>query len=504
MNIVQLNKIIKQISSCTELVHSYSDLSPYEYWNAEGVEYGSICFCIKKTRMRNNTAEYTALLYYGDRLLQDGSNKNQIWSDSNEVLQSIVGTVNMNSDGNITVAYPYDITHFEQKFADNLAGAYAQLVITVNGVDECGKLVYGYESQSGDIKLESIVETITINGEYDIVPSKEYDAISDVKVVVNVTPDPKDTFARIGYNEENAGEFLDQFSDDLGISATFLREWNNGLAETALWDIYQNVIRYLPAIDLKKRPTNLSTPTFREWPLLQVVPSLDFTGRTNLNNLFYNCKSLVSVGKIIGTGAVTNMQNMFVGCRSLQSVDISELDTSNVTNLYRIFSSCEMLNNLDLSKWDTSNVTTLDGAFTYCYLLSNLNVSNWDTSNVTSVLGTFESCNSLESLDISGWDLSKVTNINRFLGSYSDNKYLINLKFGKNLKISWTGYGSPYRLPNLTVESLLSIIDGLYDFTGNGETPTSSQGQIQFGTTNLNKLTDEQKAVATNKGWILT
>lgn len=504
MNIVQLNRIVKQVANCVELVHSYSDSSPYEYWNTENVKYGSICFCIKKTRMRANITEYTALMYYGDRLLQDGSNKNEVWSNANDVLQNIIGTLNYTSDGSISVAYPYDITHFEQKFADNLAGAYAQIVITVTGIGECGNLLYGYEGSQGEIKLESIVKTITVNGEYDIVPSKEYDAISDIKVVVNVTPDPKETFARIGYNEENASKFLNQFSDDLGISATFLREWNNGLAETALWDIYKNVIQYLPAIDLKKRPTNLSTPTFREWPLLQVVPSLDFTGRTNLNNTFYNCKSLVSVGKITGTGAVTSMQNMFVGCRSLQSVDISELDTSNVTSLYRIFSSCEMLNNLDLSKWDTSNVTSLDSAFTYCYLLSNLKVSNWNTENVTNVSGTFESCSSLTSLDISGWNLSKVTNIARFLGSYSDNTYLINLKFGKNLKVSWTGYGSPYRIPNLTVESLLSIIDGLYDFTGNGETPTSSQGTCQFGTTNLNKLTDEQKAVATNKGWTLT
>ena len=454
--------------------------------------------------MRNNTAEYTALLYYGDRLLQDGSNKNQIWSDSNEVLQSIVGTVNMNSDGNITISYPYDITHFEQKFADNLAGAYAQLVITVTGVDECGKLVYGYESQSEDIKLESIVKTITVNGEYDIVPSKEYDAISDIKINVAVAPDPVDTFASIGYNEENTGEFLNQFRDSIGISATFLREWDNGLAETALWDMYMNVIQYLPAIDLKKRPSYLSTPTFSNWSLLQVVPSLDFTGRTNLSNTFYNCKSLVSVGKIIGTEAVTSMGSLFSGCIVLQFVDVSELVTSNVIQLSNIFSNCELINNLDLSKWDISNVTSLSGVFSHCRSLSNLKVSNWDTSNVTNVSGTFENCNSLKSLDISGWDLSKVTNITRFLGYYSDNIYLTNLKFGKNLKISWTGYGSPYRLPNLTVESLLSIIDGLYDFTGNGETPTSSQGQIQFGTTNLNKLTDEQKAVATNKGWILT
>ena len=145
MNIVQLNRIVKQVANCVELVHSYSDSSPYEYWNTENVKYGSICFCIKKTRMRSNITEYTALMYYGDRLLQDGSNKNEVWSNANDVLQNIIGTLNYTSDGSISVAYPYDITHFEQKFADNLAGAYAQIVITVTGIGECGNLLYGYE-----------------------------------------------------------------------------------------------------------------------------------------------------------------------------------------------------------------------------------------------------------------------------------------------------------------------------------------------------------------------
>ena len=56
----------------------------------------------------------------------------------------------------------------------------------------------------------------------------------------------------------------------------------------------------------------------------------------------------------------------------------------------------------------------------------------------------------------------------------------------------------------LNVNSLLSILNGLYDFTGNGETPTSSQGKLTLGSTNLAKLSDEQKAIATDKGWTLS
>ena len=55
--------------------------------------------------------------------------------------------------------------------------------------------------------------------------------------------------------------------------------------------------------------------------------------------------------------------------------------------------------------------------------------------------------------------------------------------------------------PTLTVQSLMNVINILYDCRANGETTTRT---VTLGTTNLNKLTDEQKAVATNKGWDLT
>ena len=184
MNIVQLNNFIEKIVSCTETVKSFYTNSVYECWNTEEVKYGSISFCITKTQMRERTMTYDAIIYYGDRLLEDKSNRNAIWSDATQVIQSIIGTVN-GIDGEITISYPYNLTLFEQKFADELAGAYAEISIEVEGIGECGDLLYGYENEEG-IKLESVVKTFTVNGEYDIIPSDGFDAISDVKVIVDV------------------------------------------------------------------------------------------------------------------------------------------------------------------------------------------------------------------------------------------------------------------------------------------------------------------------------
>ena len=107
MNIVQINNFIKKIANCTELVHSFYTNSVYECWNSKGnVDYGSVVFCIKKTRMRERTMIYDAIMYYGDRLLDDKSNRDAVWADATNVIQSIIGTIN-NIDGNVSVAYPY-------------------------------------------------------------------------------------------------------------------------------------------------------------------------------------------------------------------------------------------------------------------------------------------------------------------------------------------------------------------------------------------------------------
>ena len=67
--------------------------------------------------------------------------------------------------------------------------------------------------------------------------------------------------------------------------------------------------------------------------------------------------------------------------------------------------------------------------------------------------------------------------------------------------------------PNLTVVSLENIIRDIYDWNTNSENKNKSDfdfmnhtGEVMYlgiGSVNLSKLTDEQKAVAINKGWTL-
>jgi hypothetical protein len=53
--------------------------------------------------------------------------------------------------------------------------------------------------------------------------------------------------------------------------------------------------------------------------------------------------------------------------------------------------------------------------------------------------------------------------------------------------------------PNLTKESVMNVIDNLYD----RKTAGYSVVTLPFHTNSLNLLSDEEKAIATNKGWTL-
>ena len=204
---------------------------------------------------------------------------------------------------------------------------------------------------------------------------------------------------------------------------------------------------------------------FYNCPFLTIGPLLDTSSVTNMNYMFYNCFELTTIPQL-DTSKVTNMSYMFYGCSKLTSIPL--LDTSSVTDMSYMFQSCSSLTSIPLL--DTSSVTNMSYMFYGCYYLTSIPLLN--TSSVTNM---------------------------GYLFGYSQVSTLTDLGGFKDLKISITSYFLDYA-PNLTVESLMNVINNLYDLTANGV----SGKTLKFGTTNLNKLTADQIAVATNKGWTLT
>lgn len=207
-----------------------------------------------------------------------------------------------------------------------------------------------------------------------------------------------------------------------------------------------------------------------------------FAPRTGENcyNMFYNCKFLITIPRL-DTSKVTDMSYMLSYCTSLTS--IPQFDTSNVTTMESMFSDCSSLNSIPLL--DTRSVTNMGGMFAGCSYITS--IPQLDTSNVTDMSYMFEGCSSLTS--IPQLNTSKVTNMSSMfdlcrslttLGGFSGLKVNLDLHY----------------CTALTKESLLNVFNEAADVT-------SSPKTLTLGTKNLNKLTDEEKAIATNKGWVL-
>ena len=222
------------------------------------------------------------------------------------------------------------------------------------------------------------------------------------------------------------------------------------------------------------------------------VSSLDTSKATNMQHMFYYCNKLTSLDvSNFNTSKVKNMSYMFGFCNILTLLEgLNNFNTSNITDMSYMFYSCNNLATLDLSSFDTSNVTNMANMFYYCNNLTSIDVSSFDTSNVTNISYIFQNCNKLASLDLSNWDISKVTASYAISNAFNC-PALTDFKAPKNINVA-VDFS---KCTNLTHDSLMSIINNL--------TTKTSTTKLTLGTTNLAKLTDDEKAIATGKNWTL-
>lgn len=221
---------------------------------------------------------------------------------------------------------------------------------------------------------------------------------------------------------------------------------------------------------------------------------IDVSNVTSFYNAFANNKTIENVNvSNWNTLQVTNMRSTFYICDKLQSVSCENWRLDNCTSMYAMFDSCLALKNFDPSRWNTSKVTNMEWVFIRCASLTSLDLSNWDTSQVTIMNNFFNSCTSLTSLDISGWNTSKVHGMRNMLNNCvsletlkCDNLILPNIELG-NIGLVYS--------TKLSVDSIVGLLNAL---------PQSDKGySFQIGSDNIGKLSDEQKAIATDKGWTL-
>ena len=256
------------------------------------------------------------------------------------------------------------------------------------------------------------------------------------KVVVEV-PDLNGSYNE-GYNQGKIDGINEQKSKLESISIT-----ENGTYDKE--DGYNHIevnVNAVPKINVKEAGIKFGQSTFTKVP-----EWADFNGIYDMSYMFSNCKNLQTIPQI-DTSNATNMSYMFYNCNSLQT--IPQIDTSNVTNMNNMFYNFTGNKTLiSLPKFNCQKVTNIISYFSYY-------------ADGMSVL-----------TDVGGWE---------------------------NLKCEWNDKYGLASCPNLTYQSCINILNGLYDFVGNGE---SIRRTLKVHPNFLTTV-GEEISIGTAKGWTIS
>lgn len=215
---------------------------------------------------------------------------------------------------------------------------------------------------------------------------------------------------------------------------------------------------------------------------------------------FANCYEITSV--TIPDGVKLN-NNIFQKCTALTSV---RLPSDLIKIPYGLFMNSSKLSSLTIP----SGVTEIGGqAFYNCSALTSITLPEGLTtfsdtqhfygtgitsitvpSGVSVLKSTFQYATKLVTVTIKG-DITETNN------AFIQCSALTNVTFEKTVKVT----NNNFKFNNsskLTVASMVNILNAIVDNSGE-----ETQYTVYFGSTNLAKLTDEQKAIATAKNIIL-
>ena len=219
------------------------------------------------------------------------------------------------------------------------------------------------------------------------------------------------------------------------------------------------------------------------------LAKLDFSGSENVTDTSWTFAYNVNIehfNELFDTSNVRYMSCMFYYCYKLKSVVIDVYSASDMSSM---FSSCHELEEVVFKRgtgtlWDAMNM------FSHCQKLKKLPLLRGFSGKTTSM---FLSCEALE--EVPAYDLSGVTTTNS-VSAVSGNMFygctsLKRIKcFGLTVAVN-ISYSTQF-----TREALVEILTNLSNARSGSQTLT-------MGATNLAKLTEDDIAIATAKGWTL-
>lgn len=172
-------------------------------------------------------------------------------------------------------------------------------------------------------------------------------------------------------------------------------------------------------------------------------------------------------------------------------------DTSQITNTYNMFYQNKNL--IEAPSFNVENVKISTQMFSECSNL--LTVPDYNFVNNTMMLNMFNNCTNLETIGLI--DCSSIYGLNGAFYRCNSLKNMSGLKdIGKGYNASVSSGSSSYQInlyyaSQLTHESLINIINNLYDIKTKG----CNIQDLYIGSTNIKKLTADEISIATSKGW---
>lgn len=161
----------------------------------------------------------------------------------------------------------------------------------------------------------------------------------------------------------------------------------------------------------------------------------------------YSLKDFIKKIPLINTKNLRNIESFFLGCRNL--IQVPRIDTSNVIGCDSFFFNCENLEEISLLNF----------------------------ASVNSCSYMFSGCSKLKRIE-----------------GFKDYGKGFFFNTPENDSYKTIGLGES---PLIEHQSLINIFNNLYDLKSNNKKPQ----KIYLGATNIAKLTEEEIAIATNKGW---
>ena len=538
MTLFDIIRNLQAIAAQEPSVRSVSDGDIYDCLNAAvDIKYG-VFHITQDTHTTNGDLDVWGLnLFYIDRLLDNGENRLSIQSAGITILENVL----RNFADTFGAEYMNNIvyTPFTQRFKDNCAGVFCKISISTvmdNLCAEGGKIVlvknqdksiditsngrynvtpdYGYSGlgsvdinvdvQGGEplppiepVLQEKSIDIIS-NGSYSVSPDAGVDGLNRVDITVNVpsTSEPKLQSKKYDITEDGTYTVLpDEGYDGLERVDIFAYTGSHCDSEETYRTYTRNgtyeITPSNPDYFIRKANVTVNVPStpyvvpdkmsfahseFTAFPF----DDFDFSQKTNFYSCWRSCISLKEF-PLINVSNGTYFGLAWYDCQSLTEFPL--LDVSKGTNFVNAWADCYKLTSFPML--DLSKGREFDCAWQNCKALTEFPALN--LSRGMSFDNAWNGCSALTTM--AQLDLSHAEH-EGFLNTWKGCSSLTNLGGFGAIKQSFSLSNSP----KLTVESMMNIIN---------QAATIDAGTMTFGSTNLAKLTDAQKAVATSKGWTL-